>query len=461
MSHRPPSLQVAPLPSIAQAERSLLGAMMLDECVVDEAALVLTPADFFSDKHRALYQVLLARREAGESLDLSLVVPAIERAGQAHAVGGLGYLTSLLDTADTATAPSLALSIAEDAERRRVVAQAAELEAAAREGIQGISALHRMAEAISSGQQVGAAEWQTPMDLSSDVLEATERSARGEQVDALPGLPGSLARRLSLCRGHQVVIAARPGMGKTALATKIATEMSRRGHGVGFVSLEMSARDLWQRMASEVSHVPYGSLRRPRDLDAGTWHAYRDGLDQLAAWPLFILDERGLTVEDIRRHARRLRARMQSKGVTMGALIVDYVGLVKPSDTSPSRQIQVGHISRTLRELGKELDVVVLLLSQLNRDSEKRGSGRPIMSDLRESGDLEQDADAVVLCYRDEVMNPDSSKYPGLGEINLAKWRHGEPGIEYLEWDGSRVAWGDRVLDAGQVQAQAGAGSWG
>jgi replicative DNA helicase len=247
-------------------------------------------------------------------------------------------------------------------------------------------------------------------------------------------------------------------MGKTALATKIAGVMADRGHGVGFVSLEMTADDLWLRIASDVSQVPYRLLRAGR-LDAGTWHAYQGALDLMAAWPLHILDERGLTVEDIRRHARRLRTRMQSRGITMGALVVDYVGLVTPTDTRPSRQIQVGHISRTLRAIAKELDVVVLLLSQLNRDSEKRASGRPSMADLRESGDLEQDADAVVLCYRDEVVNPESTKFPGVGEINLAKWRHGEPGTVYLDWHGDRVTWGTRELDAETVRAGAG-GSW-
>ena len=299
------------------------------------------------------------------------------------------------------------------------------------------------------------------VDLACAVLARTEALHRREVASGLPGLPGTLARLLRLPRGQQTVMAARPAMGKSALATTVAVRAAEAGHGVAVFSLEMDAADVVTRMAAAAGRVNLGGMLEG-NLDAGQWDALHTTLEHLSRLPIVIRDDREVTVETIRRQARQAKRKMAIQGVTLGLVIVDYVGLVQATDGRESRQQQLAHVSRSLRAMAKDLDVHVILLSQLNRQCEQRADKRPMLSDLREAGDLEQDADAVVLLYRDEVYTEHHSSYPGLGEAIVAKNRHGATGTAFLRWDGPTVAWGDEVLDARRVRADAaeGGGGW-
>ena len=451
-------------PADLQAEAHLLGALMLDGRgdIIDEVATILRPEDLFSDRHKALLRLMLARREAGRAVDLVVLVPAIIAAGMVEEVGGIAYVASLPDHAPVPEyAPALARSIRDHADRRAWAQRGIELREQALDPSTDPTALAGQVDRWAGQGADRGQEAPTMVDLTCAVLERTEALHRREVASGLPGLPGTLARLLRLPRGQQTVMAARPAMGKSALATTVAVRAAEAGHGVAVFSLEMDAADVVSRMAAAAGRVNLGGMLEG-NLDAGQWDALHTTLERLSRLPIVIRDDREVTVETIRRQARQAKRKMAIQGVTLGLVIVDYVGLVQATDGRESRQQQLAHVSRSLRAMAKDLDVHVILLSQLNRQCEQRADKRPMLSDLREAGDLEQDADAVVLLYRDEVYTEHHSRYPGLGEAIVAKNRHGATGTAFLRWDGPTVAWGDEVLDARRVRADAaeGGGGW-
>ena len=248
----------------------------------------------------------------------------------------------------------------------------------------------------------------------------------------------TLSHMLLVERGEQLVVAGRPGMGKTALALSMARGACRAGVGVAVFSLEMTDTALGRRLAAQEGRLAGDAIRRAQLSGEGVEY-FHNALHQVAGWPLWIDETPGQTIEQIRRKARHLKAARPE----LGMVVVDHVGLCGSSNARWGRVESVGHVTRTGKEAAKELDVLWVALSQLNRKVEERADKRPMLADLRDTGDVEQDADAVLFVYRDEYYNKENSLKQGVAELIVAKQREGECGAVEVAFESISTAFTD------------------
>lgn len=427
------------LPQDPHAERAVLAALMLDDGVF---AMVegsgLQAGDFYHDKHKALFSLMVERHHDGELCDMFSIVSAINGRAVESVVGGSSYVSGLADHAPTsASAGVFAQRLVKLSTSRDLIFAAKRAEDALYNGDDPAEvAMSYAQQAQEIGARRGASrEWLEPEVRVLGSLAKAERIAelamRGQLRHVSSGLV-EVDRKLLVMGGDLKITAARPGMGKTSAALQEAFEEARAGRAVAIFSLEMPGTQLDWRIAAARAGVTIDAVRRGQVRNRA-WSDFTHALEELSQLPIYVDDVPSQNVNQLLAKARRLKARRPD----LGLVVVDYLGLMgSPAGYERrNRNEQLGATTGPLKAMAKELDVVVNALAQLNRDCEKRLNKRPIMADIRDSGSIEQDADAIVFLYRDEYYNPDTTVDPGVAEFIIAKQRNGESGVTV------RVGW--------------------
>jgi replicative DNA helicase len=412
-------------PQAVEAEKSVLGSMLLEKDAIARVVEILDESRFYKDAHRRIYQAIVTLYERNEGVDLITLTEELRRRGELEAVGGQSYLSTLFDYVGTAAHVEHHSRIVRDkAILRNLISVSTEIAGKCYEAKEDAASMLDEAEAqifSISGQRLRPGF--VPMkDLLKDSFETIQQLY--DQGLHITGVESGLVDLDKLTAGFQpselIIVAGRPSMGKTALALNIAQHVGvKLAVPVGFFSLEMSADEVVRRMLCSEARVDNHKLRTGY-LGESDWPKLTTAAGSLSAAPIYIDDSPGLSVLEMRAKARRLEA---ERGV--GLLLIDYIQMLRGLPNPESRQIEMSMISRSLKELAKELRVPVIAVSQLSRAVEQRGGERrPILSDLRESGALEQDADAVIFVYRPEFYQR-TPENEGRGELIVAKQRNG------------------------------------
>ena len=419
-----------PLPQNIEAEKSVLAACMLNEEAVEELVLKLKPENFFRPAHRIIFEAVCDLNIRRIPIDQISLADTLNASGQLEAVGGKAYLVELADNTFALTNwPNHADIVKRTAILRELIFAAAQINALAYDAPDDLNQIVEDAEkTLFNVTEKRVSSTFAKMDtLLVDAFEELTRLS--EQKDHMAGVPTGFKDADALFHGFRggdlVILAARPGVGKTSFALNLAVNAAKSGAAVAFFSLEMSAEQLVQRILCAEARVSLSKVRSGF-ISEGDWGAIADATNTLSKLELYIDDSPGLSILEARAKARRELRRAQGKGL----IIVDYLQLMQPPQTrrDGNRAVEVGEISRGLKVLAKEMDMPVIALSQLSRAVEMRGKKRPMLSDLRESGSIEQDADIVMFIDRsmDEV-EAESEDRPDLGmaELIVAKHRNG------------------------------------
>ncbi len=412
-------------PHSREAEESVIGALLLSEDAVNEVMDRLDPDDFYVPAHQAIYESMRGLFDTGQAIDAVTVSEALRKAGELEKVGGIQYLTRLVDIVPSTSNIIYYSGIVEENAKRRALIRAGasvtELAFSIDDEIAGV--LDRAEQAVLSVAEKRSS--QTLLEVGpmfQDVLEHIERLEQsGSDITGLATGFVDLDKKLAgLQPANLVIIAGRPAMGKSSLALNIATHAASEGEPVAIFSLEMSKEEIVQRILSSVGKVDSMKLRSGQL--GPLWQKVVDAAGRMYKAPIYIDDSPVVTVTDIRAKCRRLK---RKSGLSL--IVVDYLQLME-SHGSENRQQEIAQISRNLKNLARELDVPIIAASQLNRSLESREDKRPRLSDLRESGSLEQDADVVMFVYRHEYYHPEDQDKKGIAEVIVSKHRAGSTG---------------------------------
>ena len=436
---RPEADALTPPHSI-EAEQSVLGALLIDTTSWDQAADMVAAEDFYRPDHRVIFEALAELALSGRPGDVVTVAEQLERRGQLEQAGGLAYLGTLArDTPTAANVRAYAQIVRERALLRRLIEAGRAITASvfSEQGLSARDLVDRAEARVFEIAELGARSGSGVVRVSTLLPPLIDKIDEWHSnPDKLRGLATGFADfdRLTggLRGGDLVIIAGRPSMGKTTLAVNMAEYAAVSPDSkasVAIFSMEMPSEQLVTRMLSSIGHVPLNSIRTGRVSD-DDWVRITAATHQLSEARIFIDESAGLTPTELRARARRLK---REHGLDL--IVVDYLQLMQVPGTQENRATEIAEISRGLKALAKELAVPVLALSQLNRSVEQRTEKKPVMSDLRESGALEQDADMILLIYRDEVYDKNTTK-KGMAEIDLAKHRNGETGTFLLTFQG-------------------------
>lgn len=422
-------------PHSLEAEQSVLGAMIIDKEAINTAVETIRPEDFYKEANKEIYETILELYNRNEPVDLITLSEELKKRGTLENVGGINYLTSLSGSvATTANVKYYCDIVEEKSILRRLIKSCDEIIAKSFEDAEEVNSIIERAEkSIFDITQGRNNEGFSPIkEVLLDSFSRIEEMSMNE--GGLTGLTTGfldIDEKLSgLQKSDLILLAARPSMGKTALGLNIALNSAIKGNGhVAIFSLEMSKEQLVQRMLSSVSHVNLQKIISGR-LDEDEWVKIVQAMGPLSSTNIFIDDTPGISIMEMKAKCRKLKI---EKGLDL--VVVDYLQLMQSDSPSESRQQEISSISRGLKALAKEMECPVLALSQLSRAPELRSDHRPILSDLRESGAIEQDADIVMFLYRDEYYNEDTDK-KNIGEVIIAKHRNGPTGTVELLWMG-------------------------
>ena len=421
------------LPHNLEAERSVLGAILVHNDAFNLAAQVIDSNDFYRDAHRRIFDKMVALNERHDAIDFITLKEELARSGQLDDVGGPAYIASLADGVPRATnVEYYAKIVKEKSTLRNLIYAANKILTNAYEADQESDIVLDEAEsAIFAVADDRLKAGFVPMrDLVKESFPKIEQLF--EQKRLITGVPTGFVDLDEMTRGLQggdlVIVAVRPSMGKTSLVLNIAQYVATQpDHSVGFFSLEMSKESLFLRLLTAEAQVD-GHRLLSGAIGGKDYGRISHALETLSAMKLFIDDSANVGVLEMRAKSRRLQA---EHGLSL--LVVDYIQLMSGRGRFENRTLELAAISRSLKGLAKELNVPIVVLSQLSRAPEARSDHRPQLSDLRESGALEQDADVVVLIYRDDVYNKDpNSPDAGTAELILAKQRNGPTGVVRL-----------------------------
>lgn len=428
-------METRPFPQSMDAERALLGGLITDPEQVEEVGQVVKAEMFYRPDHGALYELLFAMRNEGTVIDVVTVSERVMRGGEEERFGGLAYVLSLPEaTPSTANLKHYAEVIREKASLRSIIAAAQELTSKAYSEQESSDLVAQASSAFMSlGENEARRSWGQMSLILDEELTRIERLS--STPDAVTGTTTGFIDLDDKLAGLQptdlLILAARPAMGKTAFALNLAQNACLiGGKAVGLFSLEMGRGQLVTRMLCCHAQVEAGKVRTG-NLDSEDWERLLEASEELRKGRIHIDDTPGVTMSDVRARARRLKAIEPE----LGLIVIDYLQLMQADDPKMPRQQQISEISRGLKILAKELNVPVLALSQLNRGVEQRAEKRPMVSDLRESGAIEQDADIIMFIYRDEVYFPETPD-KGVAEIIIAKQRNGPTGTVKLVFQG-------------------------
>jgi replicative DNA helicase len=433
------------LPHSEESERAVLAGVMIDPSVLPTISGRLRAEDFYSERHQLLYQAMLDLQDEQVEIDLRTLQARLEQRSQLEMIGGLAYLTGLdLDLPDIGRIDTYAEIVKERSVRRRLIQMSGEIIRNCLDGgVVAAEALGRAEQAILSlseeAIQRGFAQLST---VVHETLEEIEQRSGSLLTGISSGFDDVDTMTQGLNRGNLIILAGRPGMGKTSLALNIAQYVAiMERKTVGVFSLEMGKQELALRILCSKADIPFPRLRSNR-ISQKEWTEILKVNRQMGDAPLFIDDSPNPTLLEIASKSRRLRA---ERGLSL--VIVDYLQLMQAGGKYENRNLEIAAISRGLKQLAKELDIPVIALSQLSRQPERRGSDhRPQLSDLRESGSLEQDADMVAFVYRDEIYNPtDDNK--NRAELIIAKHRNGPTGVVNLFFSGETTTFRNLASD--------------
>jgi replicative DNA helicase len=428
-------------PHSIEAEQSVLGGLLLDNSAWDRIADLVGTDDFYRNDHRLIFAAISRLIDGSKPADAVTVYEALRNANKAEDAGGLAYLNALAqNTPSAANIRRYAEIVRERSVLRRLVTAGDEiatsaLNPAGRDTKQILdeaeSRVFRIAEEGARGRQ-GFIEIQPLLTKVVERIQELFERANPSDVTGVPtGFTDLDSKTSGLQPGDLVIVAGRPSMGKTAFALNVGEHVAiEQGMPVAVFSMEMGASQLALRMLSSTGRLDQQRLRTGRLLD-DDWPRLTSAIQKMHEAPLYIDETPALTAIDLRARARRL-SRTCGK---LGLIIVDYLQLMSASGQGENRATEISEISRGLKALAKELSVPVVALSQLNRTVEQRTDKRPVMSDLRESGAIEQDADVILFIYRDEVYNPDTND-KNVAEIIIGKQRNGPIGRVNLRFDG-------------------------
>ena len=431
------------LPHNLEAERSVLGAILIHNDAFNQAAEVLNPRDFYRDAHRRIFEKMIQLSERGNAIDFITLKEELSKSGELDEVGGPAYVASLVDGLPHATnVEHYARIVREKSTLRNLIFSANKILATAYEAeLEPNLILDEAEQSIFAiAEDRIRAGFVSMRQLAHASFETIERAHEKKQL--ITGVPSGFTDLDELTAGFQggdlVIIAARPSVGKTALALNIAQHVgTKTGRTVGIFSLEMSKEQLFLRMLTSEAHIDSHRLRTGFLVESD-WGRLSHALGTLSEAKVFIDDTPGIGVLEMRAKSRRL---MSEHGLDM--LIVDYIQLMQGRGRFENRTLELASISRSLKVLAKELSVLVVILSQLSRAPEARSDHRPMLSDLRESGALEQDADVVMLLFRPDQYPDVKPEDENIAEVNIAKQRNGPTGLVRLAFLKSETRFGN------------------
>lgn len=424
----PGTIQDKLQPHNLEAEQGLLGSILINPDAIIRVATILKPGDFFIHRHNWIYRAMVDLYEQKQGIDLLTLSDELQRREQLEEIGGESFLTGLINATPTSIhAEFYAGIVVRTADMRRLIDGAGEIARLAYTDSVDPDDILDQAEQIifniasRKETQAGLRHIKAGLNRHLDQLEYL--SQHSDQLIGIPTGLTDLDKLMSgLQRSHMVTLAGRPGFGKTSLALAIALNAARRWQKrVAIFSLEMSEDELVQKLVSSETGIDSQRLRRGKIKD-DEWPVFFHANQILSETSIYIDDTPGLSPYELRSRARRLHA---EHGLDL--LVVDYLQLMRGDRRSENRQQEVSFISRSIKNLARELKIPVLALSQLSRQVESRHDKRPLLNDLRESGSIEQDSDEVIFMYRDDVYNPDS-EFPNIVELILAKSRFGPTG---------------------------------
>lgn len=431
-------------PHATESEQSILGALLIENAALDRISGLVSEEDFYREDHRQIFRVLVGMITAGEHADVVTVLGRLEERGIADSVGGLAYLGDIANnTPSTANIAGYAKHVRERAVSRRLIAVGDSIAAMAT--APGMTMAQRIDAAQSAVMSVaGTDETQDLVGMAelTQILTA-DLHARAERDSNITGLATGFAEFDEMLGGLQssdlIIVAGRPGMGKSTFAMNLARHAASNGHPGLVVSLEMPLVQLGHRLCADIGSIPLKKIRSGH-MTPDEWADVGTAMAKIKRLPMRLKDAQAPDVLSVRAMARKAKRELGG----LAFVVIDYLQLM--SGNGNSRAEEIAGISRGLKALAKELDCPIVALSQLNRDLEKRPNKRPVVSDLRESGAIEQDADVIVFVYRDEIYNPTSPE-AGTAEIIVGKHRNGELGTVRLAYQGQFTRFGNLAKD--------------
>lgn len=419
-------------PQDIDAEQQILGACLMDKEAAETARDILSPADFYISGHSEIFNAILHTLNAGKTPDLLTVKDYLHGRGKLEQIGGVVFLAGLTGkVVSTAFVEQHARIVSAKAIARKMLAATERVKAKAYNGdYETPTELLAFAEAEFSRVEIREQGQLEPVaKLLPGVMIDLEERYRKKSITGIPtGYPLLTVWLAGYQAGDLILLAARPSMGKTTWAVQEAKDMAvRHGKKVAFFSLEMSKRQLIEKLIINEGRVQAQNVRVGR-LEAAEWERIGEASTTLMNSGVFIDDSSRMTTADIAHRSRRMKMKHG-----LDAIFIDYLQLIRSAKKAENKRLEIGEISRELKALAKELNVPVIALSQLSRAVEGRDNKRPVMSDLRESGDLEQDADVIMFLYREEYYMPNTEK-KSIAELRLAKQRSGPTGTLEMAW---------------------------
>lgn len=427
-------------PHDLDAERAVIGAMLVSEAAVSVVGEALAAEDFYSETHRVLYGAMMRLYAKGEPIDQLTLSDELRSVGEFDRIGGRQYVFRLVESVPTAANAARYAEIVRGKALLRAVIDAGdriqqEAFSEPEDVTQALDAAEQLIYGVSNRQ---LKEHLAPVsELAPSTLEMIQRlyEQEGEVTGVESGFEDLDRMTTGFHKSDLVILAARPAMGKTALALNAIWHASGvKGLPVAIFSLEMSKEQLVQRLISQVTRIRTQDLRSG-NVGAEDWPKLVRGVAEVARAPVWIDDTAGITLMEMRAKVRRLASRLNAQDETpLSLVVVDYLQLmIGQRARAENRQQEISEISRGLKVLARDLNIPVLAIAQLSRAVEQRHDKRPLLSDLRDSGAIEQDADMVMFLYRDEYYNPDSDD-KGIAEIIVGKHRNGPTGKVQLAW---------------------------
>ena len=427
-------------PHDLDAERAVIGAMLVSEAAVSVVGERLAAEDFYSETHRVLYGAMMRLYSRGEPIDQLTLSDELRSVGEFDRIGGRQYVFRLVESVPTAANAARYADIVRGKALLRAVIDAGsriqqEAFAEPEDVTQALDAAEQLIYGVSNRQ---LKEHLAPVsELAPSTLEMIQRlyEQEGEVTGVESGFEDLDRMTTGFHKSDLVILAARPAMGKTALALNAIWHAAGvKGLPVAIFSLEMSKEQLVQRLISQVTRIRTQDLRSG-NVGAEDWPKLVRGVAEVARTPIWIDDTAGITLMEMRAKVRRLASRLNARGETpLSLVVVDYLQLmVGQGARAENRQQEIAEISRGLKVLARDLNIPVVAIAQLSRAVEQRHDKRPLLSDLRDSGSIEQDADMVMFLYRDEYYNPDSDD-KGIAEVIVGKHRNGPTGKVQLAW---------------------------
>jgi replicative DNA helicase len=454
MSVDPQMASIKLPPHSLEAEQSLIGGILLDNQAWERVADLVSEVDFYRDDHRRIYRQIARLIDLGRPADVVTVFEALEKNGEVEQVGGLAYLAEIANsTPSAANIRRYAEIVRERAILRKLVAVGDEIAASALSpsGKEAKTLLDEAEAKVFEIAEAGARHasgFVSIQPLLKQVVDRVQELYDRDNPSEVTGVPSGFIdldeKTSGLQPSDMIIVAGRPAMGKTTFALNLAEHIAvEQRLPVAIFSMEMPGTQLATRFISSVGRIDMQKIRSGRLTD-DDWQRLTMAMGKLYEAPLFIDETPGLNPIDLRARARRL-ARQCGK---LGLIVIDYLQLMNGTKESDNRASELSEISRSVKSLAKELHVPIIALSQLNRSLEQRPNKRPVMSDLRESGAIEQDADIIMFIYRDEVYNPDSPD-KGTAELIIGKHRNGPTGTVRLTFIGENTRFENYAANPG------------